>query len=121
MDTQPAAADAAHDPRFDALARALTAQFGGRAVITPGEALSAVLGGQTLDPEYAARRRLTRGDFPFPTFLVGHRRRVLVADVAATLCRLSPITTPAAPEPEPEPSRRRIGRPRKLASTGVSP
>ncbi|TAM92663.1 MAG: hypothetical protein EPN40_14245 [Rhodanobacteraceae bacterium] len=101
------------DPRFLATFDALVAQLGGRAVVRPGEALAAVLG-ERLDPEGAAKLRLARGTYPFPTVPVGGLRRVLVADIAATLCGLPP---PSPPQPVmPTPARGRAGRRRITAA-----
>ena len=106
------------DPRFYATTQALVAQLGGRAVVPPGDALAAVLGDNMLDADYAAARRLARGKYPWPTILVGARRLVLVADVAATLCGLSPLTVTPVPERESEKARRGAGRPRITAAAG---
>lgn len=105
-------------PKFAAIAAALNAQFGYRAAVRPGEALSAVPRAEAQDREAAARQMLKRGTYPFPTFRLGGLRCVLVADIAAMLCSATPDGSPSADELPLERSTaaRSRGRPRKVAS-----
>lgn len=74
--------------RLAATVTALQAKWPGRACVTPGEALTVLPGQPPRDLEGAAIQRRMHGTYPFPVALVGNRRVVLIADIAAALCAL---------------------------------
>lgn len=74
--------------RLAATVAALQAKWPGRACVSPGEALTVLPGVPPRDPEGAAIQRRMHGSYPFPVALMGNRRVVLIADIAAALCAL---------------------------------
>lgn len=108
--------DTQYTTQFAATHSGLQAQFPGRAMVSPGEALLTIPGLRPADPENAALQRRQAGTYPFPTKKIGGRVVVLLADIAGAMLAApttgtapEEIETPAAVAP---PSRRR-GRPRK--------
>lgn len=96
--------------RYAALVRALHAQLGHRAIVSPGEALSALPGRQAADPESAAYQRIRAGTYPYPVQRVGRKPVVLVTDIAEALLR--DIDSGSAMPTHDEPTARGRGRPR---------